>query len=128
MKRTSSMVVLLIVVVAVVWLHLSVINKFITEVYETADSVSEILNSDAADRELLLSYMYKIDELLEKNKVWLGMSIDSKISDDIDISWTKCVGYLKNNDISEFKIEFSALKDLFKQLSGNEKLSLDELL
>lgn len=122
------MVVLLIVVVAVVWLHLSVINKFITEVYETADSVSEILNSDAADRELLLSYMYKIDELLEKNKVWLGMSIDSKISDDIDISWTKCVGYLKNNDISEFKIEFSALKDLFKQLSGNEKLSLDELL
>lgn len=128
MKRTSSMVVLLIVVVAVVWLHLSVINKFITEVYETADSVSEILNSDAADRELLLSYMYKIDELLEKNKVWLGMSIDSKISDDIDISWTKCVGYLKNNDISEFKIEFSALKDLFKQLSGNEKLSFDELL
>ncbi len=128
MKRTSSMVVLLIVVVAVVWLHLSVINKFITEVYETADSVSEILNSDAADRELLLSYMYKIDELLEKNNVWLGMSIDSKISDDIDISWTKCVGYLKNNDISEFKIEFSALKDLFKQLSGNEKLSLDELL
>lgn len=122
------MVVLLIVVVAVVWLHLSVINKFITEVYETADSVSEILNSDAADRELLLSYMYKIDELLEKNNVWLGMSIDSKISDDIDISWTKCVGYLKNNDISEFKIEFSALKDLFKQLSGNEKLSLDELL
>ena len=128
MKRTSSMVVLLIVVVAVVWLHLSVINKFITKVYETADSVSEILNSDAADRELLLSYMYKIDELLEKNNVWLGMSIDSKISDDIDISWTKCVGYLKNNDISEFKIEFSALKDLFKQLSGNEKLSLDELL
>ena len=122
------MVVLLIVVVAVVWLHLSVINKFITEVYETADSVSEILNSDAADRELLLSYMYKIDELLEKNKVWLGMSIDSKISDDIDISWTKCVGYLENDDISEFKIEFSALKDLFKQLSGNEKLSLDELL
>ena len=43
MKRTSSMVVLLIVVVAVVWLHLSVINKFITKVYETADSVSEIL-------------------------------------------------------------------------------------
>ena len=128
MKRTSSMVVLLLVVIAVVWLHLSVINKFITEVYKTADSVSEILNSDAADRELLLSYMYKIDELLEKNKVWLGMSIDSKISDDIDISWTKCVGYLKNNDISEFKIEFSALKDLFKQLSGNEKLSLDELL
>lgn len=128
MKRTSSMVVLLIVVVAVVWLHLSVINKFITKVYETADSVSEILNSDAADRELLLSYMYKIDELLEKNKVWLGMSIDSKISDDIDISWTKCVGYLENDDISEFKIEFSALKDLFKQLSGNEKLSLDELL
>ena len=122
------MVVLLIVVVAVVWLHLSVINKFITEVYETADSVSEILNSDAADRELLLSYMYKIDELLEKNKVWLGMSIDSKISDDIDISWTKCVGYLENDDINEFKIEFSALKDLFKQLSGNEKLSLDELL
>ena len=128
MKRTSSMVVLLLVVVAVVWLHLSVINKFITEVYKTADSVSEILNSDAADRELLLSYMYKIDELLEKNKVWLGMSIDSKISDDIDISWTKCVGYLENDDISEFKIEFSALKDLFKQLSGNEKLSLDELL
>lgn len=128
MKRTSSMVVLLIVVVAVVWLHLSVINKFITEVYETADSVSEILNSDAADRELLLSYMYKIDELLEKNKVWLGMSIDSKISDDIDISWTKCVGYLENDDINEFKIEFYALKDLFKQLSGNEKLSLDELL
>lgn len=128
MKRTSSMVVLLLVVIAVVWLHLSVINKFITEVYETADSVSEILNSDAADRELLLSYMYKIDELLEKNKVWLGMSIDSKISDDIDISWTKCVGYLENDDISEFKIEFSALKDLFKQLSGNEKLSLDELL
>ena len=122
------MVVLLIVVVAVVWLHLSVINKFITEVYETADSVSEILNSDAADRELLLSYMYKIDELLEKNKVWLGMSIDSKISDDIDISWTKCVGYLENDDINEFKIEFYALKDLFKQLSGNEKLSLDELL
>ena len=128
MKRTSSMVVLLIVVVAVVWLHLSVINKFITEVDETADSVSEILNSDAADRELLLSYMYKIDELLEKNKVWLGMSIDSKISDDIDISWTKCVGYLENDDINEFKIEFYALKDLFKQLSGNEKLSLDELL
>lgn len=128
MKRTSSMVVLLLVVIAVVWLHLSVINKFITEVYKTADSVSEILNSDAADRELLLSYMYKIDELLEKNKVWLGMSIDSKISDDIDISWTKCVGYLENDDISEFKIEFSALKDLFKQLSGNEKLSLDELL
>ncbi len=128
MKRTSSMVVLLIVVVAVVWLHLSVINKFITKVYETADSVSEILNSDAADRELLLSYMYKIDELLEKNKVWLGMSIDSKISDDIDISWTKCVGYLENDDINEFKIEFYALKDLFKQLSGNEKLSLDELL
>ncbi len=122
------MVVLLLVVIAVVWLHLSVINKFITEVYKTADSVSEILNSDAADRELLLSYMYKIDELLEKNKVWLGMSIDSKISDDIDISWTKCVGYLENDDISEFKIEFSALKDLFKQLSGNEKLSLDELL
>ncbi len=122
------MVVLLIVVVAVVWLHLSVINKFITKVYETADSVSEILNSDAADRELLLSYMYKIDELLEKNKVWLGMSIDSKISDDIDISWTKCVGYLENDDINEFKIEFYALKDLFKQLSGNEKLSLDELL
>ena len=110
------------------WLHLSVINKFITKVYETADSVSEILNSDAADRELLLSYMYKIDELLEKNKVWLGMSIDSKISDDIDISWTKCVGYLENDDINEFKIEFYALKDLFKQLSGNEKLSLDELL
>lgn len=128
MKRTSSMVVLLLVVVAVVWLHLSVINKFITKVYETADSVSEILNSDAADRELLLSYMYKIDELLEKNKVWLGMSIDSKISDDIDISWTKCVGYLENDDINEFKIEFYALKDLFKQLSGNEKLSLDELL
>ena len=128
MKRTSSMVVLLLVVIAVVWLHLSVINKFITEVYKTADSVSEILNSDAADRELLLSYMYKIDELLEKNKVWLGMSIDSKISDDIDISWKKCVGYLENDDISEFKIEFSALKDLFKQLSGNEKLSLDELL
>lgn len=128
MKRTSSMVVLLLVVIAVVWLHLSVINKFITKVYETADSVSEILNSDAADRELLLSYMYKIDELLEKNKVWLGMSIDSKISDDIDISWTKCVGYLENDDINEFKIEFYALKDLFKQLSGNEKLSLDELL
>ena len=128
MKRTSSMVVLLIVVVAVVWLHLSVINKFITKVYETADSVSEILNSDAADRELLLSYMYKIDELLEKNKVWLGMSIDSKISDDIDISWTKSGGYLENDDINEFKIEFYALKDLFKQLSGNEKLSLDELL
>ena len=128
MKRTSSMVVLLIVVVAVVWLHLSVINKFITKVYETADSVSEILNSDAADRELLLSYMYKIDELLENNKVWLGKSIDSKISDDIDISWTKCVGYLENDDINEFKIEFYALKDLFKQLSGNEKLSLDELL
>lgn len=128
MKRTSSMIVLLIIVIAVVQLHLSIINKFITEVDETADSVSEVLNTSAEDRELLLSCMYKIGELLEKNKVWLGMSIDSKISDDIDISWTKCVGYLENDDISEFKIEFSALKDLFKQLSGNEKLSLDELL
>lgn len=122
------MIVLLIIVIAVVQLHLSIINKFITEVDETADSVSEVLNTSAEDRELLLSCMYKIGELLEKNKVWLGMSIDSKISDDIDISWTKCVGYLENDDISEFKIEFSALKDLFKQLSGNEKLSLDELL
>lgn len=128
MKRTSSMIVLLIIVIAVVQLHLSIINKFITEVDETADSVSEVLNTSAEDRELLLSCMYKIGELLEKNKVWLGMSIDSKISDDIDISWTKCVGYLENDDINEFKIEFSALKDLFKQLSGNEKLSLDELL
>ncbi len=128
MKRTSSMIVLLIIVIAVVQLHLSIINKFITEVDETADSVSEVLNSSAEDRELLLSCMYKIGELLEKNKVWLGMSIDSNISDDIDISWTKCVGYLENDDINEFKIEFYALEDLFDQLSGNEKLSLDELL
>lgn len=122
------MIVLLIIVIAVVQLHLSIINKFITEVDETADSVSEVLNSSAEDRELLLSCMYKIGELLEKNKVWLGMSIDSNISDDIDISWTKCVGYLENDDINEFKIEFYALEDLFDQLSGNEKLSLDELL
>ncbi|HIW58073.1 MAG TPA: DUF4363 family protein [Firmicutes bacterium] len=128
MKRTSSMIVLLVIVIAVVQLHLSIINKFITEVDETADSVSEVLNSSAEDRELLLSCMYKIGELLEKNKVWLGMSIDSNISDDIDISWTKCVGYLENDDINEFKIEFYALEDLFDQLSGNEKLSLDELL
>lgn len=128
MKRTSSMIVLLIIVIAVVQLHLSIINKFVTEVDETADSVSEVLNSSAEDRELLLSCMYKIGELLEKNKVWLGMSIDSNISDDIDISWTKCVGYLENDDINEFKIEFYALEDLFDQLSGNEKLSLDELL
>lgn len=128
MKRTSSMIVLLIIVIAVVQLHLSIINKFITEVDETADSVSEVLNTSAEDRELLLSCMYKIGELLEKNKVWLGMSIDSNISDDIDISWTKCVGYLENDDINEFKIEFYALEDLFDQLSGNEKLSLDELL
>lgn len=128
MKRTSSMIVLLVIVIAVVQLHLSIINKFITEVDETADSVSEVLNSSAEDRELLLSCMYKIGELLEKNKVWLGMSIDSNISDDIEISWTKCVGYLENDDINEFKIEFYALEDLFDQLSGNEKLSLDELL